>query len=296
MSSSSYDPRLTRRFGLTGEEEVGSAVEQLLEDVETQAEAEASLEIEGLEGKVAIVTGGSVGIGRAVSLALAHAGAHVAFTCTEDDPKSSRTARETADELESCGVRVYHAVVEGMNSGEVRGFVDRTVDRLGGVHILVNGAGVGRQAFVDEMSDGAWGLLLRTNLSGTANFIRAVAPLFETQEDGKVVNITLARGAPGELALANVSASRAGILALTHNAARELGKSNVNVNAVAPGAIRGTNASDEDGGFTEGGSTGSALGRLGDPQDVARVVLFLCSEAARHITGAVLPVDGGGLI
>lgn len=297
MAKGSYHPmRPTLRFGFAGGAEPGSAVEQLLEEVETQAEAEASLEIEGLEGKVAVVTGGSIGIGRAVALALAHAGSDVAFTYASDDLESD-TARETASEVKAHGVRVFHRPVECTESADVRDFVDEAADRLGGVHILVNVAGVTRQDLLDEMSEEEWGLALRMNLSGTSHFLRAVAPLLRGQEYGKIVNVTLVKRAWGGIGLANVSASRAGILALTRSAARELGPSNVNVNAVAPGAIRKPN------GGTELASdapdeawAGSALGRLGDPQDVARVVLFLCSEAARHVSGAVLPVDGGSPI
>lgn len=282
------------RFGFSTESGPGSLVDQLLEEVETQAEAEASIEIEGLEGKIAIVTGGAVGIGRAVARALAHAGAHVAFTYSNDALEPSDAAIETADEVEAYGVQVFHRPVECTQSTDVRRFVDETVEHLGGVHILVNGAGATRQGLLDDMSDEEWGLVLRMNLSGISHFLRAVAPLFQRQEYGKVVSMALVKGAGGEIGLANVSASRAGVSELTRSAARELGPSNVNVNAVAPGAIRkpdeGAEVAPE---ATDGVEDRSALGRLGDPQDVARVVLFLCSEAARHVTGAVLPVDGG---
>jgi 3-oxoacyl-[acyl-carrier protein] reductase len=295
MAQGSYDPTRSRpRFGFPAESGAGSVVEQLLEEVETQAEADASLEIEGLEGKVAIVTGGSTGIGRAVALALAQAGAHVAFSYANDELESSEIAIETAGEVEAHGVRVFHRPVACTESRDVRDFVDETLDHLGGVHILVNGAGVTRQGLMGEMSDEEWGLTLRMNLSGTSYFLRAVAPLLQEQEYGKIVNMTLVKGTGGEIGFANVSASRAGILALTRSAAMELGPSNVNVNAVAPGAIRRPDANGEMAPEAlEGVSYLIALGRLGDPQDVARVVLFLCSEAARHVTGAVLPVDGG---
>jgi 3-oxoacyl-[acyl-carrier protein] reductase len=147
------------------------------------------------------------------------------------------------------------------------------------------------------MQDHEWESVMRTNLDGAFYFTRAVAPVFRAQEYGKIVNVASVHGLRGAFGIANYASSKAGLIGLTRSTALELGPRNVNVNAVAPGYIRTTR-------LTEGippehldrAREQSALERLGDPQDVAGVVVFLCSETARHVTGAVVPVDGGYLI
>ncbi len=180
---------------------------------------------------------------------------------------------------------------------QVSEFIGDALDRFERLHILVNNAGVTRQDALEDMSDEDWRVVLETNLSGVFYFIRGVAPIFRSQEYGKIVNISSVHGLRSEYGLANLAASKAGVLALTRSAALELGPYNVNVNAVAPGYIRTTRLMQQVSAETlDRVREQSALRRLGDPQDVAGAVLFLCSEAARHITGAVLPVDGGYLM
>jgi 3-oxoacyl-[acyl-carrier protein] reductase len=180
------------------------------------------------------------------------------------------------------------------DSGDVRAFVGEAIEQLGGVHILVNNAGIGRDSAIWRMDDHEWTSVLRTNLDGAFHFMRAVAGPMRTQEWGKIVNISSVHGLRGEFGLTNYSASKAGLIGLTKSAAVELGPGNVNVNAVAPGYIRtGRLTARVPAELLDRARERSVLGRLGDPQDVAGVVLFLCSEAARHITGVVIPVDGG---
>jgi 3-oxoacyl-[acyl-carrier protein] reductase len=275
----------------------GAAVEELLDDIETNPEAQPALTVGGVRGRVAIVTGASSGIGRAIAIGLARSGAHVGFNYLDEGAEARRHASETARMLEECGVRVHHEAVDCRNPGEVAAFVDRVADRLGGLHILVNNAGIGRDRALWRMTDEDWDAVLRTNLDGAFYFLRAAAPRFRAQEDGKVVNIASVHGLRSEFGLANYSASKGGLIALTRSAAVELGPSNVNVNAVAPGYIRTTRLTERvPAEILDRARERSALGRLGDPQDVAGAVLFLCSEAARHITGVVLPVDGGYLL
>jgi 3-oxoacyl-[acyl-carrier protein] reductase len=144
------------------------------------------------------------------------------------------------------------------------------------------------------MEDHEWEAVVRTNLDGAFFCIRAVAPYFRAQEYGKIVNVSSVHGSRAEFGRSNYSSSKAGLIGLTRSAALELGDRNINVNAVAPGYIRTqsllTGAPPD---VLDRAREHSALGRLGDPQDVASAVLFLVSEAARHITGVVLPVDGG---
>ncbi|MEX2527742.1 MAG: SDR family oxidoreductase [Gemmatimonadota bacterium] len=275
---------------------LASQVEELLDQVETQPRP-ASLGGE-LRGRVAIVTGGSSGIGRAVALSLAAAGVDVAFTFLNDgDPRSALDAERTLDELERQGVRALCHPCDNRRPEEIRAFVPWVLGQMGGLHILVNNAGVGRDRALWRMEDEAWETVIATNLSGAFYFTREVAPHFREQEWGKIVNVSSVHAYRGEFGLANYASSKAGLLGLTRSAALELGPSNVNVNVVAPGYIRTTR-------LTEGvppeildrARDQSSLGRLGDPQDVANVVMFLCTEAARHITGAVIPVDGGYLL
>ena len=145
------------------------------------------------------------------------------------------------------------------------------------------------------MADGGheWEAVIRTNLDGAFFFTRAVAPFMRAQEHGRIVNVTSVHGVRSEFGISNYASSKAGLIGLTRSSAVELAPRNINVNAVAPGYIRTTRLTDGvSSDILDKARERAVLGRLGDPQDVAGVVLFLCSEAARHITGAVIPVDG----
>lgn len=253
---------------------------------------------ERIRGTVAIVTGGSSGIGRAVAFALAAEGLDVAFNYLDDGrPRTRREAQEVARDLEAVGVRALCRACDIRRSEDVDRFVEETVSTLGGVHILVNNAGIGRDRALWRMTDDEWRAVLQTNLDGAFYFTRAVAPHMRAQEHGKIVNVASVHGLRSEFGLSNYSASKAGLIGLTRSTAIELGPSNVNVNAVAPGYIRTTRLTEAvPPEVLDRARERSVLGRLGDPQDVAHVVLFLVSEAARHITGTVLPVDGGYLL
>jgi 3-oxoacyl-[acyl-carrier protein] reductase len=243
------------------------------------------------------VTGASRGIGKAIATELAGSGVQIAFNFLDTGPKARREAHETRAELEAMEVRVFCRACDVRESREVTGFVRDATEELGGLHILVNNAGIGRDRALWRMADEEWDSVLETNLSGAFYFIRAVSPIFRSQEWGKIVNVSSVHGIRGEFGLANYVSSKAGLIGLTRSAAVELGPSNVNVNAVAPSYIRTTRLTEQVPAEILDRARGkSLLGRLGDPQDVARVVLFLCSEAARHITGAVIPVDGGYLL
>ena len=270
------------------------AVEALLDEVTTESQPQPVLQVDNLSGKVATVSGGSSGIGRAVALELARCGAHIAFCYLDDGGQSRSEAEEVASELRQMEVQVFFRSCDVRESSDVNSFVSETEEELGGVDALVNNAGIGRDAPMWLMTDHDWEAVLRTNLDGAFHFTRAVAPTMRAQEYGKIVNITSVHGMRTEFGISNYSSSKAGLIGLTRSSAVELGPKNINVNAVAPGYVRTTR-------LTEGVSSEildharerSALGRLGDPRDVAGVVLFLCSEAARHITGAIITVDGG---
>ena len=270
------------------------AVEALLDEVTTEPQPQPVLQVESLTGKVAIVSGGSSGIGCAVALELARCGAHIAFCYLDVGGQSRSEAKEVASELRQMEVQVLFRSCDVRESSDVNSFVSEVEEELGGIDVLVNNAGIGRDAPMWLMTDHDWEAVLRTNLDGAFHFTRAVAPSMRAQEYGKIVNITSVHGMRTEFGISNYSSSKAGLIGLTRSSAVELGPKNINVNAVAPGYVRTTR-------LTEGVSPEildharerSALGRLGDPRDVAGVVLFLCSEAARHITGAIITVDGG---
>ena len=277
--------------------DVEEALEQLIEGAIPKTQPQPLIAAPELRGRVAIVTGGSSGIGRAVSLALASNGVHVAFNYLDDGPGSRREAAKVLQELRELEVRAFCRSCDVREPADVRAFVAETVEELGGVHVLVNNAGIGRDAALWRMEDHEWQAVLRTNLDGAFHFIRSVAAPMRAQEWGKIVNIASVHGIVAEFGLANYVASKAGLIGLTRSAAVELGPRNINVNAVAPGYIRTSRlAARVPAELLDRARERSALGRLGDPQDVAGVVLFLCSEAARHITGVVIPVDGGYLV
>lgn len=282
---------------LPSPQRVNEAVEALLDEVSAETQPKPLLDAGNLRGQVAIVTGGSSGIGRAITLELARCGVHVGYCFLDGGAQSRIAAQEVARELRQMEVRTYFRSCDVRESRDVKAFVAEVHAELGPIQILVNNAGIGRDRALWHMEDHEWEAVVRTNLDGAFFFTRAVAPIMRHQEYGKIVNVTSVHGVRSEFGLANYAASKAGLIGLTRSAAVELGPKNINVNAVAPGYIRTTR-------LTAGvppeildrAREKSVLGRLGDPQDVAGAVLFLVSETARHITGAVLPVDGGYLL
>jgi 3-oxoacyl-[acyl-carrier protein] reductase len=241
-------------------------------------------EFASLEGRVALVTGGSRGIGAAISRELARGGAKVAVNY-----RSGREAAETvATEI--------GGIAAGANVGdpaEAQALIERVESELGDLDILVNNAGITRDTLIARMSDEDWDEVIETNLRGTFNTCRAVSRKMLRRRSGAIVNLTSVVGLHGNPGQANYAASKAGIIGLTKALARELGARGVRVNAVAPGYITTELTevlSEELTGLILGNTP---LGRLGSPEDVAAAVRFLCSDEAAFITGDVLLVDGG---
>ena len=278
---------------------VADPVEQLLEEMVEETKPKSLNYGTNMRGRIAVVTGGATGIGRAIALEFARHGVHVAFNYFSYDGGREilEEADDTAREISQMEVKCHHDLCDVREPRAVDRFVGDAVEKLGGAHILVNNAGIARDRALWRLTDEQWRSVLETNLSGAFHMIRAVSPIFRRQHDGKIVNVSSVHGIRSEFGLANYSASKAGLLGLTRSAALELGPSNVNVNAVAPGYIRTTRlTSGVPAEILDSARERAVLGRLGDPQDVANVVVFLCSEYARHITGAVIPVDGGHLL
>jgi 3-oxoacyl-[acyl-carrier protein] reductase len=245
-----------------------------------------------LEGKRAIVTGGSLGIGRAISLDLAANGAEVAFTYR----RHGEEAQKVAEKIQEMGRRALALQADVANFEDAQEVVKKVLEVFGGLDILVNNAGMNWDGVIWKMSEEQWDRVIEVNLKGFFNYIRAVAPIFKEQASGKIVNITSINGLRGKFGQTNYSASKAGIIGLTKALAREMGRYNVNVNAVAPGLIETEMVKEAPESVKEMALSEIVLGRLGQPEEVAWVVTFLCTEKARHITGQVIQVDGGQYI
>jgi len=245
------------------------------------------------DGQVAIITGAASGIGRACALELTRGGASgIAIVDLAGEDVMSEAARL----IREAGARVvsFHANVADF--GKAERIVSETRVRLGGVHILVNAAGTTEDAPVWKMTETQWERVLNVNLKGTFNYIRAVAPLFRAQGGGKIVNVSSIEALRGRFGISNYAASKAGVIALTRSAATDLGRAFVNVNAVAPGFIRTPLVERLPAEVLEEAARETVTGRIGEPEEVASVVAFLCSEGARHITGEVIRVDGGQML
>ncbi|HXV58032.1 MAG TPA: 3-oxoacyl-[acyl-carrier-protein] reductase [Gaiellaceae bacterium] len=237
-----------------------------------------------LEGKVALVTGGSRGIGAAISRELARAGARVAV--------NYRAGKEAAEAV-AAEIGGIALAADVSDPAEAQGLVERVESELGDLDVLVNNAGVTRDTLIARMSDEDWELVLDTNLRGAFNTCRAVSRKMLRRRAGAIVNISSVVGVHGNPGQANYAASKAGIIGLTKALGRELGTRGVRANVVAPGYITTelTEVLSEEIRGTILGNT--PLGRLGSPEDVAAAVRFLCSDDAAFITGEVLLVDGG---
>jgi len=242
-----------------------------------------------LEGQVALVTGGTRGIGRVIAEHLARAGARVAVV-----GRSAERAAEAADLLAGVGHRGYAADVA--DSEAATALVKQVEEDLGGLDILVNNAGITDDNLLMRISDEAWDRVLETNLKGPFNLIRAVSRGMMRRRSGRIINITSVVGVMGNPGQANYAASKAGLIGLTKTVARELASRGILCNAVAPGFIE----SDMTAALPEATRASLqeriALGRLGTGDDVASVVRFLAGPGAGYITGQTIVVDGGMVI
>ncbi len=240
-----------------------------------------------LHGAVALVTGGSRGIGRAVAARIVESGGRVAIV-GRDGAAAANAAEELGGDDRAIGLQAD--VSQGQ---QVAAVVTETEKQLGPVDILVNNAGLARDGVVVRMSEEQWDTVLDVNLKGAFNTIKAVSRSMMKRRSGRIVNITSVVGLTGNRGQANYAASKAGLIGLTKSVAKELASRNILVNAVAPGFIT-TEMTDELPEATrEALRDQIPLGRLGTPEDVAGVVVFLSSPLADYITGQVVVVDGG---
>lgn len=241
-----------------------------------------------LVGKVAIVTGASRGIGRAVALKLAREGADVVVTAT-----TLESAQATASEIEAIGRKSLAAAVDVSDPAAVESLFSAVVEKFGKVDILVNNAGITRDGLLLRMKDTDWDAVIDVNLKGAFNCVREASKLMAKARSGRIINISSVVGEMGNAGQINYCASKAGMIGLTKSAARELAKRGITVNAVTPGFIETDMTAVLSEKVREGLLQQIPLERLGAPDDVANAVFFLASDLGNYVTGHVLSVNGG---
>jgi 3-oxoacyl-(acyl-carrier-protein) reductase len=242
-----------------------------------------------LEGKKALVTGASRGIGRAKALALAEAGAEVAINYQH----SGQAAEEVCDTVRKLGVHAHVYQADVSREEETRQMVEAVVAEFGPIDILVNNAGITRDKTFLKMTRGLWDEVLGVNLNGVFNVTRAVVPGMVEAGWGRVINLTSIVGQTGNFGQINYAVTKGGLIAFTMTLAREVARKGITVNAVAPGFIETDMTKDLAGAALDSVKAMTPLGRLGRPEEVAAAILFLATPLASYITGQVLPVNGG---
>jgi 3-oxoacyl-[acyl-carrier protein] reductase len=243
----------------------------------------------GLSGRTALVTGAGRGIGAAVARALAAEGCDIAIVDRRVDGEAELLAGAVTD----VGRRALLVAADVREVDTAERVVADVTARLGRLDILVCCAGITADGMVWKLSEAQWDDVLDVNLKGAFAYMRAAAVVFKGQRSGRIISISSINGMRGKPGQANYAASKGGLIALTKAVARELGRYDVTVNALAPGMIHTELTAKLPPEVMETAMRESALGRLGTPGDCAALVAFLCSDHARHITGEVIKVDGG---
>lgn len=241
-----------------------------------------------MKGKTCIVTGASRGIGKAIALRFAEAGAAVAAAATNDT-----LLRELCAAIESKGGKALPIVLDVAQLSSVEKAFDEIHAKLGSIDVLVNNAGVTRDNIILRMKEDEWDKVLQVNLKGCFNCTKAATKFMLKQRSGRIINISSISGIVGTAGQANYSAAKAGVIALTKTTAREYASRGILVNAIAPGFINTDMTASIDEGMKAKYLEGIPLKRFGEPADIAGVALFLAGEQAGYITGQTIVVDGG---
>jgi 3-oxoacyl-[acyl-carrier protein] reductase len=242
-----------------------------------------------LEGKVALVTGASRGIGRAIALELARLGANVAVNYAGSEAK----AKEVVEEIKAMGREAIAVQANVADSDAVNNMVKEVLSTFGELHILVNNAGITRDNLIMRMKEEEWDEVINTNLKGVFHCTKAVTRQMMKQRYGRIINIASIVGVSGNAGQANYVAAKAGVIGLTKTTAKELASRNITVNAVAPGFITTDMTDQLNDEVRQEMLKQIPLARFGEPKDVASVVAFLASDASSYMTGQTLHVDGG---
>lgn len=242
-----------------------------------------------LEGKKALVTGASRGIGREVALELARQGADVAINYSGSEAK----ANEVVDEIKALGRKAFAIQCDVANSESVTSMIKEVVEQFGRVDILVNNAGITRDNLLMRMKEDEWDSVINTNLKGVFLCTKAVTRQMMKQRSGRIINMASIVGVSGNAGQANYVAAKAGVIGLTKTTAKELASRGITVNAIAPGFISTDMTGELPIDVQKAMLDQIPLARFGDPKDIAAVASFLASDASKYMTGQTLHVDGG---
>jgi 3-oxoacyl-[acyl-carrier protein] reductase len=246
----------------------------------------------GLKGKNVIVTGGSMGIGTAISLEFGRNGANVALTYR----RHGKEAEDIAKEIQGMGSKAMAVKADVSSYDDAMNLVDKVVKEWGTVDVMVCNAGINWDGPIWKMSEKQWDTVINVNLKGYFNYNKAAALAMKEQKYGKILNVSSINGLRGKFAQVNYSASKGGEIAMTKALAKELGRFNINVNVVAPGMVMTDMARNIPTEFLNKAIDETMVGRIATPEDVANVVVFMCSDKSRHITGEIVKIDGGQYI
>ena len=248
--------------------------------------------LEGLlKGKVALITGAARGIGKAIAMKLASAGADIAFT----DLKEDDNFRNTVAEISALGVQCCGYASNAADFAEAHATVEQIQKDFGHIDVLVNNAGITRDGLMMRMSEQQWDSVITVNLKSAFNFTHALTPIMARQRGGSIINISSVVGVNGNAGQCNYSASKAGLIGLAKSIAKEMGSRGIRANAIAPGFIITdmTNALSQE--VRDEWNKKIPLRRGGTPEDIANVALFLASDLSSYVTGQVIICDGGML-
>lgn len=241
-----------------------------------------------LKDKVALITGGARGIGQAIAMTFAREGADIVVADV-----NLEIAQKTASDIEGLGRKAMALAMDVTNYEIVEEGINKILDKMGKVDILVNNAGITKDNLILRMSQADWDAVINVNLKGTFNCIKAVSRPMVKQRSGRIISIASIIGLMGNPGQANYAASKAGIIALTKTVAKELASRNINANAVAPGFIQTEMTAKLSEEIKKKMLEAIPLGKLGTPEDVANVCLFLASAESSYITGQTITIDGG---
>ena len=242
-----------------------------------------------LQDKCAIVTGAAKGIGRAIALKLASLGANIVLNYRSSEEK----AIEVENEIKELGVEVLRVKGDISNTSDVENMINKAKEKFGKIDIMVNNAGITKDTLILRMKEEDFDSVIDVNLKGVFNCLKAITPIMVRQKEGKIINLSSVVGLSGNAGQVNYAASKAGVIGMTKSLAKEVGSRGITVNAVAPGFIETDMTNVLGDKFKVEARKSIPLKRLGNPDDVAKVVAFLASDMANYITGQVINVDGG---
>ena len=242
-----------------------------------------------LQGKTALITGGSRGIGRAIALRMAREGANVAILYAGNEA----AAQETVEAARALGAQAFCARADVGEYAQVESAIHAAKEALGPIHILVNNAGIARDKLIMRMSSEDFAAVVRVNLMGAFHTIRVLTPDFVRQRAGRIINIASVAGLMGNPGQANYASAKAGLIGLTKSVARELASRGVTCNAIAPGFIETDMTAAMSEKAQEVAISSIPMKRMGRPQEIASLAVFLAGDGAGYLTGEVIRVDGG---